>query len=91
MAVAEAELNDAVVWYNAQVAGLGDTFLIETLKVFRLIEQHPDAWQPLAPSIRRCRLARFPYGAIYTRDSADILILALAHLHRAPTYWRDRA
>jgi toxin ParE2 len=40
--------------------------------------------------IRRCRLGRFPYGLIYTLDNGDILVLAVAHLHRRPDYWRDR-
>ncbi|CAN5490471.1 hypothetical protein BH10PSE6_BH10PSE6_28480 [soil metagenome] len=41
-------------------------------------------------SIRRCRLSRFPYGLIYTIDKYDVLVLAVAHLHRRPDYWRDR-
>jgi mRNA-degrading endonuclease RelE of RelBE toxin-antitoxin system len=36
------------------------------------------------------RLSRFPYGLIYTIDNGDILVLAVAHLHRRPDYWRDR-
>jgi hypothetical protein len=33
---------------------------------------------------------RFPYGLIYALDDGDILVLAVAHLHRRPDYWRDR-
>jgi hypothetical protein len=44
----------------------------------------PDAWQMLAEGVRRCRLSRFPYGLIYTIDNSDILVLAVAHLHRQP-------
>jgi hypothetical protein len=29
-------------------------------------------------------------GLIYTIDNGDILVLAVAHLHRRPDYWRDR-
>jgi toxin ParE2 len=88
--VAQAELDEAVNWYNAQAAGLGNAFLLESLRVFRLIEQYPEAWQQLGTTIRRCRLARFPYGVIYAPEDSFILVLAVAHLHRAPTYWRDR-
>ena len=38
----------------------------------------------------RCRLSRFPYGLIYTIDHGDVLVLAVAHLHRHPDYWHDR-
>jgi len=44
----------------------------------------------LTPQIRRCRLHRFPYSVIYTQDGADILVLAVAHQHRKPGYWRKR-
>ena len=44
----------------------------------------------LGEGIRRCRLSRFPYGLIYTIDNGDVLLLAVAHLHRRPDYWRDR-
>jgi mRNA-degrading endonuclease RelE of RelBE toxin-antitoxin system len=40
--------------------------------------------------VRRCRLRRFPYGLIYAIDRGDILIVAVAHAHRRPDYWRDR-
>jgi hypothetical protein len=90
LAAAQIELDEAITWFNAQAPGLGDAFLVETLKVFRLIEQHPNAWHPLTSEIHRCRLTRFPYGVIYAVDEADILVLAIAHMHRAPTYWRDR-
>jgi toxin ParE2 len=90
LAIAAAELDEAVAWYETQARGLGDAFLAEALKTFRLIERHPHAWNPLTDSIRRCRLARFPYGVIYVPQGSDILVLAIAHAHPAPVYWRDR-
>lgn len=87
---AQAELDEAMTWYAQQVPGLGDAFLIETLKTIQLIEQYPNAWHPLAPYIRRCRLRRFPYSVIYTHDGSDLLVLAIAHQHRKPGYWQDR-
>jgi plasmid stabilization system protein ParE len=87
---AQAELDEAIAWYAAQAPGLGDAFLIETLKSIQLIEQFPTAWHALTPPIRRCRLRRFPYSVIYTQDGADLLVLALAHQHRKPDYWRNR-
>ena len=87
---AEQELDEAIAYYNAQVAGLGDSFLLEALKVFDLIEQYPQAWHPLGDGIRRCRLNRFPYTIVYTHDADEILVLAVAHMHRRPWYWRER-
>lgn len=87
---AQAELDDAIAWYAEQAPGLGDAFLIETLKTIKLIEQYPKAWHPLTQQIRRCRLRRFPYSVVYAQDGSDLLVLAVAHQHRKPGYWRAR-
>jgi len=85
---AQAELDDAIAWYASQAPGLGDAFLIETLKTLKLIEQYPKAWHPLTQQVRRCRLRRFPYSVIYAQEGSDLLVLAFAHQHRKPGYWR---
>ena len=36
--------------------------------------------------VRRCLLARFPYGLIYGIDQETIVVVAVAHLHREPRY-----
>lgn len=89
--VAEVELDQAVQWYNAQAPGLGDAFLIEVLSAADRIALYPEAWQPLGEGVRRCRLGRFPYALIYAKEEDDILVVAVAHLHRAPDYWRGRS
>lgn len=90
LAPAQRELDEAIAWYADQAPGLGDAFLIEALKAFQLIDRHPLALRQLAPQIHRCRLRRFPYSVIYAQDGADVLVLAIAHQHREPGYWRDR-
>lgn len=88
--VAQQELDEAVSYYNSQVPGLGDAFLLETVAAIERIRRFPNAWHPLTEHIRRCRLRRFPYGLIYSADKDEILIVAMAHTHRRPDYWRDR-
>jgi toxin ParE2 len=87
---AELELDEAIHWYEAQVPGLGNAFLLEVLSAAERVARFPEAWHRLDHDMRRCRLSRFPYGLIYTVDDGDILVLAVAHLHRRPDYWRDR-
>jgi plasmid stabilization system protein ParE len=87
---AQAELDDAIAWYASQAPGLGDAFLIETLKPLKLIEQYPKAWHPLTQQVRRCRLRRFPYSVVYAQEGSDLLVLAVAHQHRKPGYWGAR-
>lgn len=87
---AQAELDEAIQWYARQAPGLGDAFLIETLAAMKLIEQFPLAWHPLSPEIRRCRLKRFPYSVVYALNEGDLIVIAIAHQHRQPTYWKNR-
>ena len=88
--VAQRELDDAVSYYNAQAPGLGEAFLLEAVAAIERIRKFPDAWHPLGENVRRCRLRRFPYGLIYHADATGILLVAVAHTHRRPDYWRDR-
>jgi plasmid stabilization system protein ParE len=88
--VAEIELDQAIQWYEAQAPGLGRAFLIDVLAAADRISRFPEAWQALGNDIRRYRLSGFPYGLIYTIENGDVLVLAVAHLHRQPDYWRGR-
>jgi hypothetical protein len=87
---ARDELIGAVRYYNAQRDGLGDEFRDEAWETIRRIKDFPLAWHPLGGSIRRCQMHRFPYGIIYEPTNAEIMIIAIAHLHQEPRYWRAR-
>lgn len=84
------EFNEAVDWYRGQSAGLAEKFAAEVQVACQRIAEHPHAWHPLGEGVRRFRLKRFPYGLVYVVEAGDILVLAVAHLHREPTYWRAR-
>jgi plasmid stabilization system protein ParE len=92
--VAQQELDDAVDWYHQQSPGLGGIFLAEVVKTIDLIAQFPQAWHPMGAHIRRCRLNRFPYSVVYNHQEEDasqlLLVVAIAHQHRKPNYWRER-
>jgi toxin ParE2 len=87
---AQYELDDAVEYYNQQKSGLGIEFLSEIIDSLNRISEYPDAWQELTKRTRRCLIHRFPYGIIYQNRNDMILIVAVANLHRKPTYWHDR-
>ena len=88
--VAEQELKEAVEYYNIESPGLGDQFLLEVLTAFERINQFPQAWHPYTENSRRCQTRRFPYGIVYQILESEILVVAVAHMHRRPGYWRDR-
>jgi hypothetical protein len=79
-----------VEYYNIESQGLGDQFLLEVLSSLERIKQFPQAWHPFTQNSRRCQTRRFPYGISYQILESEILIVAVAHLHRRPGFWLDR-
>jgi toxin ParE2 len=88
--IAQIELDEAIGYYNYESPGLGDAFLTEVLRALDRIGKFPVAWHPCSKRTRRCQTRRFPYGIIYQIRKDEILVVAIANLHRRPEYWRDR-
>ncbi|NOS88639.1 MAG: type II toxin-antitoxin system RelE/ParE family toxin [Methylococcaceae bacterium] len=87
---AQAELDEAFNWYEAQQLNLGFEFLTEFDNAIRRIVAYPKSYALLGSDIRRCLIKRFPYGVWYGIDAETIVIVAVAHLHRKPNYWTKR-
>src|SRR4030066_1554818 len=88
--IAQIELDDSIEYYNSESHGLGNELLVEVLHALERIKNFPHAWHLFTDTTRRCQLRRFPYGIIYQILDAEILIIAVANLHRNPDYWKDR-
>ncbi len=88
--IAQIELDEAIDYYNYEVPGLGDAFLTEVLNALDRIGEFPEAWHLCSKRARRCQTRRFPYGIIYQIREQEILVVAIANLHRKPDYWKDR-
>jgi hypothetical protein len=88
--IARMELDSAVDYYNNERPGLGYEFLYETFAAIDRVRQFPEASQIFSEGTRRCLVRRFPYGVVYSIIQDTIMIVAVAHLHRAPDYWIDR-
>ena len=87
---AEAELQSAVQYYEERQVGLGLEFAEEVYATLARIEEHPEAWSRVSANTRRCLLHRFPFGVIYQVRLDGLHIIAIAHLHRRPGYWKER-
>ena len=86
---AEAELQEAIAFYEAAENGLGSRFLDEVEVVVTRILAHPTAWTPMSPRTRRCRTHRFPYGLFYQVRPDEILIVSVMDLRRDPKRWEQ--
>lgn len=89
LASAEAELIEAIGWYNEQSEGLGFEFAAEALRTIERIMRYPRAWAALSKRTRRCRTNRFPYGIIYQIRKDRLLIVSIMHMKREPNSWRS--
>ena len=69
---------------------LGKIFLDEIERAERLIKESPATWPILEGNLRRYLLRRFPFGIIYFQETKEIVVVAVAHLHRNPDYWKER-
>jgi plasmid stabilization system protein ParE len=87
-AIAEAEA--AAGWYAERSATAAAGFAEEIDAALSAITRLPAAWPPFAHGTRRYLLRRFPYSVVYRVERDRILIVAVAHGHRRPGYWRSR-
>jgi hypothetical protein len=87
---AKEEFDKAVDYYEQSQSGLGLEFTEEVYAAIARIIQYPDAWLKLSKNSRRCLVSRFPFGVIYQIKSHALRIIALAHLNRRPSYWKER-
>lgn len=87
---AEAELIEAVRYYERRVTGLGAQFLDAADRAVRAIEEAPERWPITEADIRHYLMPRFPYAIYYRMQSDQLRILAFKHHSRHPDYWRYR-
>ena len=90
LALAQREMDDAVAWYNEQSGNLGQEFLDELDRSVRRVVAFPMSCPEMGHGLRRCLLARFPYGIFYGVNNDTLVVVAVAHLHRKPSYWSTR-
>lgn len=87
---ARAELEGAVEYYESGRQGLGLDFAEEVYATIGRILAYPYSGSTMSESTRRCLVNRFPYGIIYQVTKDTVRIIAVAHLHRRPGYWKER-
>ncbi len=84
------DLDAGVSFYDSEYPGLGYDFALEVRRLCRLIAESPGAGIEVRSEVRRRILRRFPYSILYTVDSGEVLVIAIAHQSRRPGYWSRR-
>jgi len=87
---ADEEFREASRYYENAAPGVGLAFIAEVHRVISIVISNPLAAKQIRGTIRSKVLLHFPYSLFYSIESDLILIVAVAHQKRRPTYWRSR-
>jgi len=83
-------LKAAVTWYMARSEISAQRFLEEIDRAVELVLDAPKRWPTHDHNTRKFALQRFPFAIVYRETENAVLILAIAHGHREPEYWKLR-
>ena len=84
------EFQSAVVWYLERSAPAAINFVEEVDRAIELILEAPSRWPRGEHKTRKFVLNRFPFAIIYREKDLVVELLAIAHGHRHPSYWKRR-
>jgi plasmid stabilization system protein ParE len=84
------ELKSAISWYLARNEIAAHKFADEIDDGIESICTAPKRWPIFELNARRFLLKRFPFAIIYREKPSAIQVIAVAHGHRQPGYWRTR-
>ena len=87
---AEQEFREAFLWYFERSPIAADAFRAEVLDAIDSLADRADLWPADGDGIRFHVLDRFPYTVRYDLSGPLATVLAIAHQHRRPNYWRTR-
>ena len=88
------DVNDDVLeafdWYESQLSGLGNQFMVAVDAAIHQVEREPELFQKVYKVIRKCNTKRFPFGIFFTLNKNLITVIAITHLARHPKTWKQR-
>ena len=88
------ELEESVAWYERARPGLGARFAARVENMLDRIAEAPRSFPVIlsvdGATVHRSILEKFPYAVVFLPLEAEVRVLAVAHLHRRPGYWRGR-
>ncbi|MDF1867528.1 MAG: type II toxin-antitoxin system RelE/ParE family toxin [Saprospiraceae bacterium] len=87
---AEADLDDAFEYLEAQKPTLGFDLLAEVVTILEILEGNPFIFQKVHGEMRRAVTRRFGYNVIFLIKQKEVFILAIMHGSRNPKRWKKR-
>ena len=82
------EYREATLYYAERDPPLATRFVEAVEDAIRRILESPERWRVLDEDVRRCLTHVFPYGILYVIEPEFILVVAVMHCSRKPSYWK---
>ena len=87
---ADQEYLSSLAWYKERSLTAALDFESEFERAVSAIAEAPERWPIYFSRCRRYVLHQFPFSIVYRSLEKEIYVLAVAHGHRRPGYWRKR-
>ena len=89
---AEADINDAALWYDNREPGLGLELISEVRSAISRVLKSPDSFTRIRrnPTVRRVLTRRFPYRIFFIVRPDAIVVFAMLHAARHDRVWKHR-
>lgn len=78
------DIEEAVIYYDLRVNGLGMRFYSEFQDTIKLISHSPFVFNKRQKNYRQVRIKDFPYYIVYEIEDKKIIISRLFHVKRDP-------
>ena len=88
---AQDEFLDQISLYETSEKGLGERFRLAVQAAIALAATHPGLGSPWKLRTRRVFPKGFRFSVVYRIEPDELVVFAVAHFRRRPTYWRRRA
>ena len=88
---AQTEFIEQIAFDEEQQKGLGNRFREAVEAAAALASAHPKLGSPWKLRTRRVFPKGFPFSVVYRIEPTELIIFAVAHFKRRPSYWRRRS
>jgi plasmid stabilization system protein ParE len=88
--LARVEAKEAAAWYDHRSLRASVAFERALSEAIDQAANYPGRWPRCLHGTRYVRLRRFPYVLVYLQREDVQFVVAVAHLHRRPGYWKKR-
>jgi len=87
---AEREYLAALAWYRERSRTAAKRFAAAVREAIEKIGESPQRWPFYIGDFRKYALHQFPFSILYQELLTEVLVVAIAHGHRRPDYWKGR-